>query len=54
MIAHGGLCAAAVAAAAADQNQVAASLSDFELPNAAVDAVVRVGCRRHRTSAVRT
>lgn len=41
VIAHGGLCAAAVAAAAADQNQVAASLSDFELPNAAVDAVVR-------------
>lgn len=41
VIAHGGLCGAAVAAAAADQNQVAASLSDFELPDAAVDAVVR-------------
>ena len=36
-----GLCAAAVADAAAEQNQIAASVRDFELPNAAVDAVVR-------------
>ncbi len=36
-----GLCAAAVADAASEQNQVAASVRDFELPNAAVDAIVR-------------
>jgi basic membrane lipoprotein Med (substrate-binding protein (PBP1-ABC) superfamily) len=41
VMAHTGLCAAAVANAAAEQNQVAASVGDFELPDAAVEAVVR-------------
>jgi basic membrane lipoprotein Med (substrate-binding protein (PBP1-ABC) superfamily) len=37
----GGLCGDAVASAAAEQNRVAASLADFELPDVAVAAVVR-------------
>jgi basic membrane lipoprotein Med (substrate-binding protein (PBP1-ABC) superfamily) len=37
----GGLCGAAVESAAAEQNGVAASLSDFELPDVAVASVVR-------------
>lgn len=40
-MARSGLCAAAVASAAAEQNRVAASVGDFELPDAAVGAVVR-------------
>jgi basic membrane lipoprotein Med (substrate-binding protein (PBP1-ABC) superfamily) len=36
-----GLCAAAVASAAAEQNRVAASLADFELPDVAVASIVR-------------
>jgi len=36
-----GLCAAGVASAAAEQNRVAASLSDFELPDVAVASVIR-------------
>jgi basic membrane lipoprotein Med (substrate-binding protein (PBP1-ABC) superfamily) len=40
-MARDGLCAAAVAAAAAEQNRVAESIGDFELPDAAVAAVVR-------------
>jgi basic membrane lipoprotein Med (substrate-binding protein (PBP1-ABC) superfamily) len=40
-MAREGLCADAVAAAAAEQNRVAESLGDFELPDAAVEGVVR-------------
>ena len=40
-MARRGLCAAAVASAAAERNRVAESLGDFELPDAAVAAVVR-------------
>jgi basic membrane lipoprotein Med (substrate-binding protein (PBP1-ABC) superfamily) len=41
VMARNGLCAAAVAAAAAQQNRVATSVSDFELPDAAVESIVR-------------
>ena len=41
VMARQGICAAAVAAAAADQNRVAASVPDFELPDAVVESVVR-------------
>jgi basic membrane lipoprotein Med (substrate-binding protein (PBP1-ABC) superfamily) len=41
VMSRGGLCAAAVENAAAEQNRVATSLSDFELPDVAVTSVVR-------------
>ena len=40
-MARHGLCAAAAAAAAAEQNRVGESVADFELPDAAVETVIR-------------
>ena len=46
VMARQGICAAAVAAAAADQNRVAASVPDFELPDAVVECGRSLGRRR--------
>lgn len=39
LVAHGGRCAEATAAAAHEQNQVALAVTDFELPNVAADTI---------------